>query len=369
MRNATGGFALILVALGVLSGCSQDQGVAVKIPEGTSSSKSGDLTSSGVKTIEGATMGGSTETKTTDSPAPPSGTADTPATSSPDPAGGTPGTTTAGGTGTAVAGPVRLQYAFNKGDQYKYKTTVETTMDGFGGKAGGSKPITSTTESGVKVIDKSGEKAKIEIAVAKNSVDAGQLDEKTKQAMDKMAGQNVGVKVTALFDPMGQPTEIKYTGGSKAQASQAGIDMDTGFFGISYPDKELKPGDTWTHTFDFRDSMGQMPQMSGAKWTNQVVTTKFTLKSVDTASGTAAITIAIDATPSMSMKVDLPNKDGKGSTPNEMKMKFHVVASGTARVDMKTGLPQDVNIDVSTKFEMPMGSGTQKNKVQIKKTG
>jgi len=366
MRNATGGIALVLIALGALSGCNQDKGVAVKIPENTGAPKSGDLTGSGAGTPgTGETTGTTPENKAPGTP-PTAGTADTPASTSPDPAGTAPGTGTSTSTST---GPVKLQYAFNKGESYKYKTTVETTMDGFGGKVGTGKPITSTTESGVKVLDKSGEKAKVEITVAKNSVNAGSVDDKTKQAMDKMAGQNVGVKVTAMFDPTGKPSEVKYTGGSKAQASQAGIDMDTGFFGISYPGKDLKPGDTWTHTFDFRDSMGQMPQMNGAKWTNQIVTTTFTLKSIDSATGRATISIAIDASPSMSMKVDMPNKDGKGTTPNEVNMKFKVTASGLAVVDVKSGLPQDVNIDVATKFEMPMGSGSQKNKVSIKKTG
>ncbi|MBS1714969.1 MAG: hypothetical protein JST30_11605 [Armatimonadetes bacterium] len=367
MRYATGGLALALAALGALIGCNPDQGVAVKIPEKTGSPKAGDLTSSGAGGTTETTSGTTAETKSPETPPAAGGTADVPATTSPTPAGTAPGTPPPTD-GNTASGPVKLQYAFSKGESYKYKTTVETTMDGFGGKVGTGKPITSTTESGVKVLDKSGEKAKIEITVAKNSVNAGSVDDKTKQAMDKMAGQNVGVKVTALFDPTGKPSEVKYSGGSKAQASQAGIDMDTGFFGISYPGKEVKPGDTWTHTFDFRDSMGQMPQMSGAKWSNQMVTTTFTLKSIDP-SGKATISISIDANPSMSMKVDMPNKDGKGTTPNEVSMKFKVTASGIAVVDTKSGLPQDVNIDVSTKFEMPMGSGSQKNKVSIKKTG
>src|SRR5262249_3487731 len=153
-------------------------------------------------------------------------------------------------------------------------------------------------------------KAKIEIAVQKNSLGGGPSDEKTKESMAKMAAQAQGVKVTAMFDEQGTPSDVKYSGAAsgsqpmlKAQASNAGIDMDTGFFGISYPKNAVKPGDTWTHSFDFSDSIPKMPMMGKAKWSNQIVTTKFTLKSVDNATGTAYIAIKIDASPSMNVKV------------------------------------------------------------------
>lgn len=273
---------------------------------------------------------------------------------------------------TDSAGPVTLRIVLDKGQELKYKSTSqsESKFAGGTGKMPEMKPVTTTSETSVKVVDKTGDKAKVEMTVTNMSLTGGMAGDEAQKAMQKMAKETAGVKVSALFDAQGQPTNLKYEKGDRMQAVAAGIDSNTGFFGISYPEKAVNPGDTWTHDFDFKDAIGAFGPMKDATWANSMIVTKFTLKSVDRTAGVAIIAINASGTPSMTMKMNgfAPKGADKAKVPSDMKMSFKVNGSGTATVDLKTGLPKEVTYEMSTTFDSPMGGNmTQKVKANLKR--
>lgn len=299
------------------------------------------------------------ETKTPDSPAvaPPTDT--------------NTNTTDSAPTQPSANGPVTLRFSLDKGQELKYKSTSlsESKFASSAAKMPEMKPVTTTSDTTVKVLDKSGDKAKVEMTVTSMSLTGGMANAEAQKAMQKMAKDTAGVKVSAFFDSFGKPSDLKYEKGDRMQAVAAGIDSDTGFFGISYPDKAVNPGDTWTHEFDFKNAIGAFGPMKDASWSNSMIVTTFTLKSIDQASGTAVIGISANGSPSMSMKTGAPPKGAeKAKIPSEMKMNFKVSGSGTATVDLKSGLPKEINYEMSTMFDSPMGGNmTQKVKATLKR--
>ncbi len=97
-------------------------------------------------------------------------------------------------------------------------------------------------------------------------------------------------------------------------------------FGM-YPDKPVKPGDTWTNTMDMNNQGMQMK-----------IDNTYTLKSVS--GNTANIKI-----------------DSKISSPGANSMGITGTMTGTMKFDIPTGLPMDGNLDMS--MSMTMNTGGQ----------
>lgn len=268
-------------------------------------------------------------------------------------------------------GAVTLRLTMNKGAEMKYQSTSETKSPMMGGMGGGeAKPLVTSTDTVVKVIDVNNGKSKVEMTVAKINMKGGNTAEDNKQ-LQKAATDAQGVKVSAFFDSMGKPSDLKYLKGTRMQAMAAGIDSDTGFFGLTYPENAVKPGDKWTHKFDFKDAIGAYGPMSNANWKDSMITTVFTLQSVDVAKGIAVISISSSGNPSMSMKMPDFGKSDKGANmPKEMKMNFKINGSGTAFVNIKTGIPNEIKYEMNQSFSNPMGGKdmTQSTKASLKKT-
>ena len=368
-KNSLGPAAgLTIVALAVLSGC-QPKGSAVTRSGSSSeqtpvSSEQGSGSSTDVQPTGTGPTPSSSETPTGASPTP--GTA----TTTPG-AGDTPVTNTP--TANSSTGPVTLRFAFAKGAQMKYKSVSESTtsMSGSDAKMPAMKPMTTSSDTMVKVVDNTGGKAKIELSVGSMDMKGGMTDPNAQKQMQKMAQDVTGLKVSASFDAMGNPSNQQFIKGDKMQAMAVGIDSSTGFLGITYPEKAVNPGDTWTHDVDYKSVIGAMGPMANATWTNSKVTTKFTLKSIDTTKGIAIVLISASGSPSVSMKLgDTPKGGDKaGKMPSEMKMTFKINGSGTATIDLKTGLPSEIVYENSTEFSNPMGGGTmtKKDKATLKK--
>lgn len=313
------------------------------------------------------TGGSAAVTPTTATPTDP-GTAPVTSTSTtaPNPTASTPPTAASGG-------PIRLRLAVSKGSEIKYQSESESTQK-FGGAAAGKmpepKPMKATSQTSVKVVDVTGGKSKVEISVSGMKLSGGPDGEEAKKMMTKMAQDSEGVKVSVLFDNLAQPSNLQYLKGTKAQASQAGIDTDSGFFGISYPEKAVKPGDTWSHTFDFKSAIGAMGPMKGTTWKDSDITTVFTLKSVDSGAGTAVIAISAKGSPAMTMSTaGMPQPKGatKADMPKEIVMNFNVSGTGSCLVDLKTGTPKEISYEMSVEFKSPMGVVGQKTKASLRR--
>lgn len=378
-RSAWGNvLAVTVLSSGLVIGCNPKSSVVAnpdaKIDEGRSLTET---TKGSGESTEGGVPGGTTPTDATATPTTAGGTG----TTTP---GEAPGTTppvadnqgdqpvTPAGTASGST-PLTLRFAFAKGSEMKYLSTSEstTTMSGGNAKMPAMKPVSTSANTVVKVVDVTGGNAKVELSVANMDIKGGMTDPNAQKQMQKMTKDMVGMKVIATFDAMGNPSNQKYEKGDKMQAMAVGVDSSTGFLGLTYPEKALNLGDTWSHSVDYKSVFGAMGQMASAKWTSSNVTTKFTLKSIDTTKGTAVIGIAASGNPSFSMKLGEiakgAEKDAK--MPAEMKMSFKISGSGTATVDLKTGLPTEINYEISTEFSNPMAGGSmvKKDKAMLKR--
>lgn len=356
----------VIVALAILAGC-QKTNQTVAIPPSNPAGQPGTTGSLG----DGQTPRQS-----------PGMTPPTPG-GSIDPASGAPGQVTPGAsTSTTLpteppsstpgaTGPFTLQLVINKGEEMKYQSDSEAMQELP--NAGDNKmpkmtPMKSSSQTIVKVVDVTGGKAKVELAVSNLKLTGGMDNPEAKKMMEKAARDSEGVKVSVSFDSQGQPSNMQYVKGSKAQAMSAGIDTDTGFFGISYPKKPVQIGDTWTHTFDFKSAAGPLGSMGNAKWKDSDITTVFTLKSVDTNAGTAVIGISAKGAPSMSMSApSKPDPKSSAPAPQGMTINFDVVGGGFATVDLKSGTPREINYEMNVKFKSPMGTIGQKTKATLKR--
>ncbi len=262
-----------------------------------------------------------------------------------------------------------LRFAFDKGAAMTYASDISQEASMPGSK-GGSMQSKMATVTDIKVLDVTSGKANIQLTSSKITVSGG--DGQVQKAEAEMAKKAEGTVATMTIDPFGKPSNLKYTKGDKGTGKIAGFDFDTGFFSISYPDKKLKPGDTWTHSLDFKDVIGAMMPMTGATWKNSNLTTTFTLQSIQPSAGTATISMSLSGNPSMSMKMpDLGSKSGQKmptDAPKEMKVSFIVKGSGTATVEIRTGLPKLITFQNTTDIDYGMGKTTQKQSVTVKRT-
>lgn len=266
--------------------------------------------------------------------------------------------------GPPVAGaPVSLRLNLTKGLEVKYKSTETLSMQMPGAPDQG-KPMEKTVDLVAKVTDVANGSAKIEFT----SNFKGSMDPSKKDG---------SAKVSVMFNPLGKPSNLKYLTGTRRDAQSAGIDADTGFLNVSYPENPVKPGDKWSHTFDAKDNIQAMMPMPGATIANSVMTTNFTLKSVDLANGTAVLAVTSTGAPQISMKMpdmskmpDSVKNDPKvKNMPKSMTISIKVNGTGTIIVDVKTGLPQQIDFDMTQVISNPMGGGnmTQKMKATTKK--
>ena len=270
-------------------------------------------------------------------------------------------------------GPFTLRLALTKGEEMKFLSESEASQDmpnQGDAKMPKLSPMKSSSQTLVKVLDVNSGKSKVELTVSNLKLSGGMDNPEAKKMMEKAAKDSEGVKVSVSFDNLGQPSGMQYVKGTKAQAMSAGIDTDTGFFGITYPDKPVTLGDTWSHKFDFKSAAGPMGGMGSAKWKDSDITTIFTLKSVDTNAGIAIIGISAKGSPSMSMAAPMGNPKGdQGSKePRTISLNFDVNGSGTATVDLKTGAPKSINYEMNVKFQSPMGNIGQKTRASLKRT-
>ncbi|MBS1721579.1 MAG: hypothetical protein JSS66_01085 [Armatimonadetes bacterium] len=282
------------------------------------------------------------------------------------------GETTKAGGGPGAGDAVSLRFAMAKGSEYKFLNSTSASQEAGGGSkpATPPKPLETVSNTVVKVTDVSGGKAKVEMTVSKMQISGGAADAKTKEALNKASKDSEGVKVAASFDQFGKPSDISYIKGTREQAMLAGIDSNTGFFGISYPENAVKVGDSWSHTYDFKDLIGAMGSMPGANWKDSSVKTEFTLKSVDTAAGIAVLTITSAGSPSVTIKMPSggATKTSKPEAPKEVSLNFSVAGSGTATIELKTGVPKLVEYAMTTEFKTPMGAGKQSVKASLKRS-
>ena len=223
------------------------------------------------------------------------------------------------------------------------------------------------------MLDSVGGKSKIEMTVSGLNMGGGSDVPGAQKSIQKMAKDSEGSKITQMFDTTGKPTGPKDPKAKSMQASLAGLNVDTGFFGLTYPDKPVSPGETWTHTIDYRNVLNGFPQMGSVTWTNPNVVTTFTLRSVDKSAGTAVIGISSKGNPVINMKMPgrppAPNGKASGAAPQDFKMSMMVNGTGTATVDLATGIPKEIVFETATEFTNPMGGGnmSQKTKGTVKR--
>ncbi|MBS1721578.1 MAG: hypothetical protein JSS66_01080 [Armatimonadetes bacterium] len=262
--------------------------------------------------------------------------------------------------GTSSGEAVPLRFAFDKGSEYKFEQTLETSQEmTAGGKAGGPPPMSVTSVITVKALD---------TGTIEYKVSGVKISGPTQLAQQAKALE--GLTLTAQVDASGNTSNVKYSKGTRDQAVMLGIDTNDGFFGVKYPSNAVKVGNSWSHTFDFKDVV-PMPQMPGSTWKDATVASQFALKSVDAAVGTALVDMKVDATPSLKFKVpEAPSgKTGSPMAGKEVTLNFTIKTSGTMTVELKNGIPKTMEYSqqVDSKDSLSGNSGKQTAKVTVRR--
>lgn len=270
-----------------------------------------------------------------------------------------------------TSGPVTLRYAFVKGAQLKYKTSMDLTMDMPSmSKKEGDKPMNTTSTTIVKVLDSNAGKAKVEMSYADMAINGGSRMMNSKQ-MEKSAKEIAEMKTTMTYDQFGTASDVKADKrGSMGMMMGVGM-TESGFLGLKYPDKPVAIGESWKHSTDFKKMMDGMGAMGGAgmTWKDSEIVMTYTLKSIDPSTGKAVIAINMAGNPSFSMKMPGGTVPKGNETPSEFSMSFKYSSNGLATIDLKTGFPIEIKSEVSidSKSAAFGGAMSQKMKSVIKR--
>ncbi|MGE0001999.1 MAG: hypothetical protein AB7F50_11725 [Fimbriimonadaceae bacterium] len=254
------------------------------------------------------------------------------------------------------SGSADLKFAFKANDSYSFKASAAITSEGKGAEGKTQKSSYGTSQSvTLKILTVKDGVAEIQSTTKDLKVTGDANDPQAQMVKGIMAGSGELVS-KAVYNSRGVPQGSNPDLEDSVRSMVNGVGSSLGIMGINYPATAVKPGDTWTATFDMGKLMsGRMPPGITATVANGQIPTKYSLVSVDTAKGIAVIKITMNGQPSMTVKIPPQKKqDGTEVAMPPMVVKLSVSSTGTAKIDLKTGMPIEITTESSSET-----SGTQ----------
>lgn len=254
------------------------------------------------------------------------------------------------------SGSADLKFAFKANDSYSFKASASITSEGKGPEGKTQMSSYGTSQSLIlKVLSVKDGVAEIQSTTKDLKVTGDANDPQAQMVKGIMAGSGELVS-KAVYNSRGVPQGSNPDLEDSVRSMVNGVGSSLGIMGINYPSAAVKPGDTWTATFDMGKLMsGRMPPGITATVANGQIPTKYSLVSVDTAKGIAVIKISMKGQPSMTVKLPAQKgTDGKEIVVPPMVVKLSVSSTGTAKIDLKTGMPIEITTESSSET-----SGTQ----------
>ncbi|MCC6402592.1 MAG: hypothetical protein IT207_01130 [Fimbriimonadaceae bacterium] len=244
-------------------------------------------------------------------------------------------------------GSADLKFAFHAKDTYTYKSSASVTSEGKGQGGKAQKSTYGTSQSLIlKVLSVKDGVAEIQSTTKDLKVTGDANDPQAQMVKGIMAGSGELVS-KAVYNARGIPQGSNPDLEDSVRSMVNGVGSALGVLGINYPATSVKPGDTWTATFDMGKLMsGRMPPGISATVSNGQIPTKYTLVSLDPAKGVAVIKVSMKGQPTMTVKLPAQkNSEGKEVQVPPMVVKLSVSSSGTATIDLKTGMPIEITTE------------------------
>lgn len=265
---------------------------------------------------------------------------------------------------------VELRFAFSANDTYKFSSRTETQSSGNGpdGKPVSSKFATSQNLN-VKVLSVKDGKAELETKADAFKVEGDAKDQQAQMIKGMMAQQKE-VVTKAVYDSLGKPAGENPDLSDPMRSMVNGVGAAIGVFGINYPGKAVKIGDSWSSEFDLGKLLqARIPPGVNTSVQNGKVPTTYTLKSVDPGKGVAVIEVSMKASPKMQIVFpEQKGADGKTVKMPPMNMALEISSKGSVTVDLKTGLPISMTTEsTSATTGTQMMDGKQTSKTTLKR--
>lgn len=249
---------------------------------------------------------------------------------------------------------VTLRFKPPVGTTRSYVTTTSMVQNVPGMPA----PMTmsQTMPMTYRVVSRSGGLTTIQTKTGqvKVTVPAGSPMAAQKAQIERMAS---GMTSTMTVDEFGTLKSMGATGAPGASlANGIGAGMASGAQGISYPNKPLKVGDTWTGSLDMGKSMSKtVPMGMTAKGKIPIV---YRLLGIEKQGGKTLARISMTMNGSTSMAMGAAGAGAGGG--KSMSMTMRMASQGTMVVDAATGLLQSMSTKMSNDMAI-MGQNMRQN--------
>ena len=266
-----------------------------------------------------------------------------------------PGTTAPTYTDKPVSAPkpdgqvYTLRYNIPAGTTANYKQDISMSINSPLSGPGKPMEISSTTDQTLKILKASPKDFTVRTDVTNVQVQG----DRSQPGMSQLA-QGIqatkGTTYNATFSKVGKVT----SGGGKDKFSGRDIasmayGFGTGFQGLTFPEKPVKLGDTWTSELDFNEVVGSLGQGMGgvASMDKLPVTTK--LLAVTTQGGRkfADLEIVMSGKPKLNAK--------GGQSGGGFKMDMSIQGRHLVRIDLATGLAESIEGTTESSVSMSMG--------------
>jgi len=143
--------------------------------------------------------------------------------------------------------------------------------------------------------------------------------------------------------------------GRGAQASMTGAPGGGGFMGLVLPKKPLATGLSWTHSQDLLGERNRGPEMK-----NTMLKTTFTVKSVDSAKGTALIAFKTSGAPEGRQTAKMPAQEGQEPKEIKISSRTQIAAEGTMTVRLKDMVVTRQDVKTTVNVEQTTDGRSQK---------
>lgn len=268
------------------------------------------------------------------------------------------------------SGSADLKFAFNANDTYQYKSSASVTSEAPGPQGKSEKSTYGTSQTlAVKVLSVKDGVAELQTTTKDFKVTGDTKDPQAQMVQGMMASAGELVS-KAVYNSRGVPQGTNADLDDPVRSMVNGVGSSLGVLGINYPSSTIKAGDSWTTTFDMGKLMSaRMPPGITATVANGKIPAKYTLVSVDAAQGIAVIKISMSGQPSMTIR--LPSRkdaEGKETKMDPMTVNLRVSSSGTAKIDLKTGMPIEITTESTSETTgTQIMDGKQTSKTTIKR--
>lgn len=242
-----------------------------------------------------------------------------------------------------------LRYNIPAGTVADYKQNITMSINSPLSGPGKPMEINSVTDQKLKVLKASPKDFTVRTDVTNVQVQ-GDTSQPAISQLAKGIQATKGTSYDATFSKVGKVT----TGGGKDKFSGRDLasmayGFGTGFQGLTFPDKPVRLGDTWTSELDFSEVVGSLGQgMGGAASMDKLpVTTKLLAVTTQGNRKFADLEIVMSGKPKLNAK--------GGQSGGGFKMDMAIQGRHLVRIDLATGLAESIEGTTESSVSMSMG--------------